>query len=264
MSQRVTSGLADVQRGFASALLDRTGTIPRGLRAESRAAAAKRFAVHRNNVMVSLGSALAARFPVVCRLVGEDFFRDMAREYVLAEPPRSPVLLLYGDTFPDFVEKFAPAAHLEYLADVARLEFARGRAYHAADAVPIDRSTLTGLAAGEVAALRMTLHPSVSIVSSRFPIVRIWEVHQEPEVLPVEDWQPEAALIARPALEVEVWKLPPGSNAFVHHLGQGATMGEAAERAAAASTEFDLAESLALMLRANCIIGLQRGPAKPS
>jgi Putative DNA-binding domain len=256
--------LAESQRRFAAALLDASAPIPTDVRALDAREAARRFAVYRNNVIVSLVSALAARFPVVCRLVGEEFFQAMAREYVLAAPPRSPVLLLYGDTFPAFIENFAPAASLDYLADVARLEFARGRAYHAADAVPIDRSALARLDPGEIAALRISLHPSVSVVSSGFPIVSIWEAHQQPELVPVEPWQAEAALVARPGLEVEVWRLSPGGDAFLDCLAQGGVMADAADRAAAASAEFNITDILALLLRANCITGLRRGPATPS
>ena len=42
----------------------------------------RRFGVYRNNVYASLIDVLAGRFPVVARLVGEEFFRAMARAYV--------------------------------------------------------------------------------------------------------------------------------------------------------------------------------------
>ena len=51
----------------------------------------------------------ARRFPAVERLVGEEFFAGMAREFVMAHPPRSPLLLTYGDEFPDFIAAFEPA-----------------------------------------------------------------------------------------------------------------------------------------------------------
>ena len=100
--------LAAVQREFAAALLDPAAPVPSPLRRNGEKAPQKRFAVHRNNMIASLVAALAARFPVVHQLVGDEFFRAMARLYVTNEPPRSPVLLLYGDRFPDFVENFAP------------------------------------------------------------------------------------------------------------------------------------------------------------
>ena len=62
--------------------------------------------------------------------------------FVRAEPPRSPVLLGYGDGLPAFVERFEPASCVPYLADVIRLEIATSQAYHAADAEPVDAADL--------------------------------------------------------------------------------------------------------------------------
>ena len=128
--------LADIQGAFACALLDAAEAVPRAIRGAARRRADRRFAVYRNNVVAGLIDALAQRFPVVRRLVGDEFFRAMAQLYVTARPPTSPIMMLYGETFPEFIDEFAPAAAVPYLGDIARLEIARGRAYHAADAVP--------------------------------------------------------------------------------------------------------------------------------
>src|SRR5215470_344359 len=109
----------------------------------TRNSAAVRGAIHRDSddrnddVAADLMSALATRFPVVQRLVGEEFFSRMARIYLRREPPRTPALRHYGATFPAFIDSFEPTGTLDYLGDVARLELARERAYHAADAAPI-------------------------------------------------------------------------------------------------------------------------------
>jgi hypothetical protein len=253
--------LAEVQREFAAALLDPAAPVPSRLRLHGGKAPQKRFAVHRNNMIASLVAALAARFPVVHQLVGDEFFRAMARLYVINEPPRTPVLLLYGDRFPDFVENFAPAASIEYLADVARLELARGHAYHAADAAPIDRSVFGSLRPDELAGLRIALHPSVSLVRSQFPFVSIWEAHRKAQVTTIREWVRESALVARPGLDVEVWRLPAGGYVFLGSLSQGMAMAAAADCAAAATSEFDAAENLAVLLGANVVIALQRGSA---
>ena len=68
-------------------------------------------------------------------------------------------------------------------------------------------------------------------------------------------WRPEAALIARPALEVEIWNLPPGGFAFLTALSRGASLAEAAEAAAHAAPDFDLAVNLAVMVEARIVTG---------
>ena len=81
------------------------------------------------------------------KIVGRDFFCAMARDFVVARPPRSPVLATYGDELADFISTFEPARELPYLADVARIEAARTHAYHAADATPVGASQLEALGA---------------------------------------------------------------------------------------------------------------------
>jgi hypothetical protein len=213
--------------------------------------------VYRNNVIIGLIDALAQRFPVVCRLVGQEFFRAMARVYVMAQPPSSPLMMLYGATFPDFIDTFAPAGALPYLSDVARLELACGRAYHAADAVPATSQIFTGLAAEQLGRLRVRVHPSTSIVASAHPIVSIWHVNTDPDhAVPIAPWAAEAALVARPFTDVEVRLLPPGAGAFMSCLSRHGAMAEAVEAGAAASADFDLVETLTLLIAANVVIGI--------
>lgn len=200
--------------------------------------------------------ALEERFPVVLRLVGPAFFRGMAQRYVELEPPRSPILFRYGATFPGFIESFPPAASLPYLADVARLEFARGIAYHAANASPLTARAFADLDEDALAATTVRLHPSVTLMSSRFPIVSIWEAHQGgPDVAPI-GWEAEAALVARPHLEVETRKLPPGGYVFLRELANGSTLLTALAAGAAQATEFDPAANLALLIAARISIRL--------
>ncbi len=97
------------QRAFAAALLDADRDIPEGLVTPDGQPAAKRFGIYRNNVTVSLVNALSEIFPTVQNLVGEDFFRAMARLYVQDNPPASRLLFEYGASFPAFIEQFEPA-----------------------------------------------------------------------------------------------------------------------------------------------------------
>src|SRR5712691_7336048 len=90
-----------IQNSFAAALLDAEQQVPKALISHTAEVPAKRFAVYRNKVVTGLVDALARRFPAVQRIVGEEFFRAMGRVFVAAHPPRSPLLLRYGDDLPD-------------------------------------------------------------------------------------------------------------------------------------------------------------------
>jgi hypothetical protein len=238
--------LASFETSFADALLKADQPIPCGITAHNAAVPARRFAVYRNNVVVGLGKALKSRFPAVEKIVGEEFFTAMARVFVMEQPPRSPLLATYGDNFPAFIAGFEPARELPYLADVARLEAARTRSYHAADAKPVGADHFAALDTDAVRGIRIDMHPSSEIVRSPYPIVTIWAMNSgEQELAPIKDWRGEDALVSRPYLEVKVRALPPGGAAFLLALAAGRPLGEAAEAALADDPNFDLTCNLA-------------------
>jgi hypothetical protein len=175
----------------------------------------RRFNVYRNNVYSSLIDVMQARFPVASLLVGDEFFRAMARVYIEREPPRSAVLLRYGESFPSFVAGFEPAGSVPYLADIAALEWAWHAAYHSADAAPLPLEELASVASQAGDAV-FKLHPSLGLVSSTFPIVTIYELHadtSEPPQTKLEA-QGEDALVLRPNLDVEIRRLPTGGDLY--------------------------------------------------
>ncbi|MGI9381893.1 MAG: HvfC/BufC N-terminal domain-containing protein [Methyloligellaceae bacterium] len=249
--------LADLQRDFARSVLDADSAVPDGVTSHTGHRPKRRFDVYRNNVYVSLIDVLSGRFPVVLRLVGEEFFRAMARCYVEAEPPRSPVLMEYGGGFPSFLETFEPARELPYLPDVARLEQAWNAAYHAGDAEPVGSDALMGVTADDIPHLTFEFLPSLELVRSPYPIVSIWEtntadVDVEPVDLAVGG---EDALVIRPHLEVEVRRLPEGASDFISALRAGRRLGEAFELAQAESTGFDLQANIAGLVASGSIAG---------
>jgi hypothetical protein len=245
---------ASDQERFSKALLDPEAGVPDALRAHTAGVPARRFAVYRNNVVVGLVDALAARFPAVQRIVGEEFFRAMAQLYVRAHPPRSRLLMTYGDEFADFIANFAPAAELVYLADIARLEAARTRAFHATDALPADAKALRSIDDSALKKLRIEPHPAAEIVRSAFPVVTIWSMNsgeREPEE--IADWSGEDALVVRPALEVHVRALPPGGAVFLSILFRGEPLAKAIKAAIAEHEDFDLVANLAGLISTGAV-----------
>ena len=249
--------LAQLQRAFVDAIFCDHAPIPAAIRSSSGSAHVSRFGVYRNNVIASLINAVAARYPVVRKLLWEDAFNRVARLYVTAEPPPSPVLLEYGEGFPQFLRSVGEGTSVYYLADVAELEAARTRAYHAADATPLSRDAFGALAPEHTPDLRVTLHPSMQLLKSRFPVVSIWEANQHANGNTIDVWQPECALIARPRLEVEVLRLTPGAHEFLSALAEGCTVGAAIERGMNNTSHFDLAECFRALISADVVVDLE-------
>lgn len=222
---------------FVRAFLDPEAPPPVGLKAWHGGHVSKRFAVYRNNIVTGLIGALEQRFPVCLRLVGEKFFRGMAQSYVRASLPTSPMLSEYGVDFADFVSDFESARDLPYLSDVARLEWAIGRAYHAANAAPVPINAIRGIPADTLDGATIRLHPSVHLLSSRFPVLSIWTTNSFDETVHVVNIDAaEDTLVVRPHLGVAAYRLPTGGYALMKALARGATL----FAACAAAADIDL------------------------
>jgi len=244
---------------FAPGLLDPECATPASIAGPNGKAARKRYNVYRNNVTVSLIDALAAVFPATMRITGVDFFRAMARFHV-----RATLLFEYGRDFPDFIESYAYAKSLPWLADVARIERAWLDAYHAADAAPLAPQALASIAEERLADTVFIPHPATRILRSRFPAVTIFAANRrEGEAGRIEATGPEDALITRPALEVIVRSLPPGGAVFLTRLAAGEPLGAAAAAALADSPAFDLSANIAGMLQAGVFTAIQQGAGPP-
>jgi len=258
----MTAQLMPVPIRMAPSLLDPMLAVPEDLRAWNGSDPARRLAVHRNNVLSSLIDALADTFPVAQELVGEAFFRALCASFVRAKPPRTPVLAQYGAEFPDFVAGFPPAASVPYLADVARLEWMRVWAYHAADAAPVGSAALESLFTCDEAlgSMPLTLHPSVCAFSSAFAAVAIWSAHQGiGDLADIDIHASDCALVLRQGLEVVVLPAAAETIAFVESLQRGERLDAAIAAATALAADFDLVALLAALLRRDAVSAL--GPS---
>ena len=253
-----TISIAEHQNAFARAILRREETLPAAIVRPGASTPTKRFGVYRNNVFASLTSCLAGRFPVVARLVGEDFFNAVARVFVERHPPASPALFEYGDEFPSFLTSFPPAKALPYLPDVARLEWHVATAYHAADARPIDATAL-GRLGNDALEAGLVLHPSCGIVLSHYPVFSIWRTNtRDASVQPVDaSAGGEGALIVRPRFNVEVIRLDTAACAFTTALAADHGLELAAEIATELDSTFDAGAALQTLFSSGAIVGLR-------
>jgi hypothetical protein len=251
--------LYDRQGAFGAALLDPTRAVPEGLVGPDGRPSARRFAVYRNNVVSSLIDALAEAYPIVQRLVGEDFFRAMARVFVTENPPDSPVMLRYGAGFANFLDGFSPLADLPYMGDVARVERAYLASYHAPEATALTVEAMMETPPETLLEMSMVLHPSCRIVTSDYPVGTIWQEDSAagppaPIDLAVGG---ETVLIARPEARVDLRLLPSGPAQFLLSLGAGHSLTRAAEAALRTTPDQDISSLLSGMIGLGLIVGLQ-------
>ena len=234
------------QADFISAVLDPERPTPKGLISGS-GRPTRRFSVYRNNVVVGLTDAMGSSFPVIRKLLGDEFFRAMCGVFVRQFPPTSPVLWKFGSELPEFLETFPPLTELPYLPDMARLETLLRESYHEADATPVAADAVAGIPADRLSDVRVRLAPSLRLLRSRHPVCSIWRANAAAG--PKPSYAAEDVLIVRREFDPEPVLLPPGGHEIISSLLEGASLEEASDRAIAGCGEARLDETLTHLVR---------------
>lgn len=251
-----------LQSSVSNALVHLDLDVPQGIKKlKGNTIPQKRFGVYRNNVTLSLIRVLASTYPVVEEIVGEDFFAAMAKEFVSNHLPQSPVMITYGEEFSDFLKSFPPIEHLPYLSEIAQLEWHRNSAYHGPDRTPLTIEVLSKVSEDQLPNLTFELHPTLELINSSFPIVTIWNAHQQDnpasQLENIAMDEGEAALILRPELDVLVNKLSLGTYEFVKSLKEGKTFTLSVEQAIAKEPSFDIPANLAGLFNLSAVTGIK-------
>lgn len=242
------------QTEFNAALLDPAKAIPQGLSDAQSRPAGRRFNVYRNNVAVSLTEAMHQAFPVIAKLLGKQNMDGLAGIFLRAHPPASPLMMHYGADFPEFLAGMDQLEHLGYLPDVARLELALRRSYHAADSAAIDPQALA-IEPEQLMQSTVAFAPAMILLRSPWPIHSIWRFNTEDGAHKPQPGA-EDVLITRPEFDPIPQRLPPGGADWIQALHNGATIGAALEVATETTPEFDLGTTLALLLQGGALTTL--------
>jgi Putative DNA-binding domain len=235
--------LRELQLRFSASLLDAAGRYAADQVIAGAIAGEERIGFYRTNLLSNYRDTLSAVYPVVEQLVGTRFFRRAADCYQRVYPSASGDLNGYGERFAEFLESFAPARSLEYLADVARLEWLIEESFYAADATPFALAELASVAPDRQSYLTFSLHPACRLLSSSFPVRKIWATHQP-------GWQGnfdidvnaggELLLVRRENFQVVIEPLDHGSFCALSLLAGGRNLEEAYRYAGSVQGDFDL------------------------
>ena len=203
--------------------------------------------VYRNNYRGNLHDALAGAYPVIKQLVGDDFFRFLARKFIEQHPSHSANLHHFGAALTDFVTTFAPAQALVYLADVAALEWACHEAYFVADEPTLDLDRLAQIPSEQYPDLILRTHPACRIVRSRYPVTAIWQAHQ-PGASPDFHIELESgsciALVLRHEDIVHVREISAADADWLQRVQEGVALGAATTLTLEHHPAFDLQAAL--------------------
>jgi hypothetical protein len=205
--------------------LDRWLAVPAGT------APGERLAVHVDGYPARLHEALAQEFPAVAHLVGAGRFHALVHRYRRAAALPSYNLNDAGAELPDVLRADPLAAELPFLPDLAALEWALTRAFHAADLPPVTPARLATLGPEAIVAGRVCFQPSVAVRVSPWPIHTLWEARETPhDRIDIDLTVGEQVLVWRAGLRVECAPIEPARAAALQALLAGETVAAVAER----------------------------------
>jgi hypothetical protein len=256
--------LRDLQRQFVHALFDDASESLKAHIDANGIDGTDRLEIYRNNLREGFIKALALGFPVIERLVGTDYFRQLARQFQLAHPSRAGNLHHIGAPFAGYLREQLGQTEYAYLADVAALEWAHQEALVAEDAATLSIDALRHVDPAQYESLRFTLHPAIGLVRSPFPIVRIWRANQpdtpSDEMIDLASGG-DNVLVLRGADCIEFHRLPAPDFALLEAFAQNETLGTAFEKSLIVEASFDLGAALRRLLILPVFTHLQRTPS---
>jgi|GEM_PF-1130219 hypothetical protein len=131
-----------------------------------------------NNRIFGHLDLLAAIYPVTKQILGADFFDAITKEYISVSVQPSGNRHEYGIGFAQFLRSNQKLENMQFVADVASIDWAYFHAAlaHDANVIGIDEIG-SRLAAGEIFGIK--LHPSLTMISCQFNALEIWQAHQE-------------------------------------------------------------------------------------
>jgi hypothetical protein len=112
--------------------------------------------IYRNQYFLSLSESLAKSYSCVKRLVGEDFFNKIAKDFIITHPSKTGNIIDYGDEFSNFIKLSPDCKTVPYLVDVAKFERYYERCY---------------------------LSDIVFFMHSVYPVIKIWQLNENSEQL---------------------------------------------------------------------------------
>jgi hypothetical protein len=240
--------LQNLQVEFAESLLNEEQPI-------TIISPARHLWIHRNNITANLLNVLFEAYPLICQLVGKDYFRQTAKQYIRQYPSCNSNLHDYGEYFSTFLARQVALTHLPYLEEVAQFEWVIHNIFFAADCVQLDMAALNKVSPQQYSKIHFTLNPACELLVFKFPILKIIDLchgHLS-ENIDINDGGVNL-LVIRQDDEIKLIPLPLNEFRFLKALQDNMSFEKALNIALAIDTTFHLEERLLYWIRNKTIV----------
>ena len=191
--------LASLQRALQAHLLGQPSGIAGLIVDAPPLQVSERLGIYRHAYGARLREALDDTYPILHQVLGDALFEGLGEAFVAAQPSMHRSIRWYGRELSDFIATHQPYAGQPVLAELASLEWTLTEVFDAADAEPLGRDALLGVAPDAWETLRLGFHPSLRRLSFEWNAVAVWQAlsaDEEPPA-PVQADAPMAWLIWR-------------------------------------------------------------------
>jgi len=140
----------------------------------------ERLEVYINGYPARVQEAIEESFPAVTHVIGHRATHELVERYVHSLARHSYNVNDVGAELPDLLRSDTLAEQFPFLPDLAQLEWAITRAFHAHDQPPLDLQRLANWTDEQWQHAVLRFQPSVAVVCSPWPIRELWEARDTP------------------------------------------------------------------------------------
>lgn len=180
-----SQSLADIQGIFWDALKKSDMNITAIINGDETFTPQQRMEVYRNNARSLHASVLADVYAIGEKVLGNDYFKQLTKNYFSKYPSRCADLNQYGKDFPRYLERMSllrpELNEYQYLSDLAMFEWNIQKSHFSADNVNLQLQEFQQVCLQDGGDAVFSLQPSVSIMASKYPVAQLWEMHQGDE-----------------------------------------------------------------------------------
>jgi hypothetical protein len=192
---------------------------------DARLSATDRLNIYANMYFFRILDVLREEFPRVSTLVGDDAFRDLITDYLLAARPAHPSLREAGARLPAFVAGHPLATAHAGIAELAHLERTHRELFDGPDAPPLTLDDLRGLGPDAFVSLAVRLSPCHALLEHGAAWSTVWERLGAGEVVGAPE-RPEVVLAWRQGFAVRHRPVDGAvERAMLKGAASGATLG---------------------------------------
>jgi len=144
------------------------------VRGDARLGPAARLDIYAGMYFYRLRDSLAEDFPKTVAVIGGARFHNLITDFLLVHPSGSWSLRFTGVPLAGFIATHPLSREFPFLADLARLEWARIESFDDENAEPIPRDRIARLGEDGIGRLRLGLVPACRLLEVEYAVAPLW------------------------------------------------------------------------------------------